>query len=129
MSNHSLFIFQHENDIAYMLLYIDDIILTTSSDMLLRSIISLLSSEFGMKDLGPLSYFLGIAVTRHPGGLFLSQRKYVIEIIDCAGMITCKPSSTPVDTKTKKGANANSLYLDPSQYRSLDGAIQYLTFT
>ena len=61
---------------AYLLLYVDDIILTASSDKLHQSIISRLSSEFAMKDLGHLSYFLGIAVTRHAGGLFLSQKKY-----------------------------------------------------
>ncbi|XP_060202700.1 uncharacterized mitochondrial protein AtMg00810-like [Lycium barbarum] len=61
------------SDIAYILLYVDDIILTASSDDLRRSIMALLSAEFAMKDLGPLSYFLGIAVTRNADGLFLSQ--------------------------------------------------------
>ena len=58
---------------TYILLYVDDIILTTFSDAIRKSIISLLSSKFAMKDLGVLSYFLGIVVTRHVGGLFLSQ--------------------------------------------------------
>nr|KYP74640.1 hypothetical protein KK1_007327 [Cajanus cajan]KYP74657.1 hypothetical protein KK1_007344 [Cajanus cajan] len=60
---------------AYLLLYVDDIILTASSDELRKFIISCLSSKFAMKDLGPLSYFLGINVTRHVGGLFLSIKK------------------------------------------------------
>ena len=60
---------------AYILLYVEDIILTASSDEFRQSIITLLSSEFAMKDLGQLSYFLGIAVTHHAGGLFLSQKK------------------------------------------------------
>jgi len=75
-SDHSLFIYRSGISMAYILLYVDDIILTASSNELRQSIISLLSSEFAMKDLGPLSYFLGIAVTRHSGGLFLSQKKY-----------------------------------------------------
>ena len=57
---------------AYILLYFDDIILIASSDELRQSIIFLLSSEFAMKDLGPLSYFLDIAFTCHIGGLLLS---------------------------------------------------------
>nr|KYP39517.1 hypothetical protein KK1_039171 [Cajanus cajan] len=65
---------------AYLLLYVDDIILTASSDELRKSIISLLSLEFAMKDLGHLSYFLGINVTRHASGLFLSQRIKYIEM-------------------------------------------------
>lgn len=75
ISNHSLFIYAHGPDMAYLLFYVDDIVLTTSSKHLRQHIISRLSSEFTMKDLGLLSYFLGIAVTRHKNGLFLSQRK------------------------------------------------------
>ncbi|KAJ9537459.1 hypothetical protein OSB04_030192 [Centaurea solstitialis] len=116
------------NAMAYLFLYVDDIILTASSHELCKSIISLLSSEFAMKDLGPLSYFLGIAVTRHKGGLFLSQRKYTMEIVDRARMSSCKPSSTPVDTKPKLCANASAPYVDPTLYRSLAGAPEYLTF-
>jgi hypothetical protein len=59
MSDHSLFIYHHGNDIAYILLYVDDIILAASSNTLRQSIMAQLSSEFAMKDLGPLSYFFG----------------------------------------------------------------------
>jgi len=92
--DHSLFIYRKNTHMTYILLYVDDIILATSSDDLRQSIISLLSSEFAMKDLGPLSYFLGIAVTRHQQGLFLSQKKYVEEIIARVGMSSCKPCLT-----------------------------------
>jgi hypothetical protein len=128
-SDNSLFIYQKDTHMAYILLYVDDIILTTSSDNLRKSIISLLSSEFAMKDLGPLSYFLGIAVIRHSDGLFLSQKKYAEEIIERAGMSSCKPCPTPVDTKPKLSAKSSTPYDDPSLYRSLAGALQYLTFT
>jgi hypothetical protein len=128
-SDNSLFIYRKDTHIAYILLYVDDIILTTSSDDLRKSIISRLSSEFAMKDLGPLSYFLGIAVTRHNDGLFLSQKKYADEILERAGMSSCKSCPTPVDTKPKLSAKADTPYEDPSLYRSLAGALQYLTFT
>ncbi|MCI29040.1 copia protein, partial [Trifolium medium] len=59
-SDHSLFIYRRGFDLAYILLYVDDIILVTSSHDLRKSIMTLLASEFAMKDLGPLSYFLGI---------------------------------------------------------------------
>lgn len=95
-SDHSLFIYCRGTDIAYILLYVDDIILTASSDALRCSIISLLSAEFAMKDLGQLSYFLDIAVTCTKNGLFLSQQKYAEEILERAGMTACKPCPTPV---------------------------------
>ncbi|CAJ2648141.1 unnamed protein product [Trifolium pratense] len=88
-----------------------------------------LSSEFAMKDLGHLNDFLGISVTQHKGGLFLSQRKYAAEIIDRAGMSSCKSTQTPVDTKPKISAKIGTPYEDPTTYRSLAGALQYLTFT
>ena len=61
---------------AYILLYVYDIILITSTQVPRQSIMSLLASEFAMKDLGPLSYFLGIVVSRHPDGIFLNQSTY-----------------------------------------------------
>ena len=82
-----------------------------------------------MKDLGQLSYFLGIAVTHHASGWFLSQKKYAMEIIDRAGMSSCKSSPTPVDTKPKLNATSSTPFEDPTLYRSLAGALQYLTFT
>lgn len=72
--DHSLFIYKKYSHLAYLLLYVDDIILTTSSDALRQSIISLINSEFAMKDSGHLNYFLGILITRHKHGIFLSKR-------------------------------------------------------
>ncbi|XP_057522449.1 uncharacterized mitochondrial protein AtMg00810-like [Amaranthus tricolor] len=128
-SDNSLFVYRKGSNMAYLLLYVDDIILTASSDDLRRSIMDHLGTEFAMKDLGSLNYFLGIRVTKHKGGLFLSQRKYAKEIIERAGMGSCKPSSTPVDTKSKVSATTGGPYANPTKYRSLAGALQYLTFT
>ncbi|KAI3691366.1 hypothetical protein L2E82_49714 [Cichorium intybus] len=89
----------------------------------------LLAKEFAMKDLGPLSYFLGISVTRQDGGLFLSQEKYAQDILSRAKMDTCNPVQTPVDTSGKLSADSGDLIDDPTSYRSLAGALQYLTFT
>lgn len=78
-----------------------------------------MGSVFAMVYLGPLSYFLGIAVTRHFVGLFLSQKKYAEQIIESDGMSSRKPSATPVDTKPKLSAVFSTPYEDPSSYRSL----------
>lgn len=82
-----------------------------------------------MKDLGELHYFLGIAVRRQSGDLFLSQQKYASVIIERVGMSSCKPSLTPVDTEGKLSAISSPPIADLTLYRSLVGALQYLTFT
>lgn len=81
-----------------------------------------------MKDLGPLSYFLGISVTRSKDNMFLVQRKYAHEILARADMASCKSAATPVDTKSKLSASSGNLVDDPSFYRQLAGALQYLIF-
>jgi hypothetical protein len=96
-SDNSLFIFCRGSDMVYLLLYVDDIILTTSSTELLRRTISALQREFAMNDLGPLHHFLCITVERRPDGLFLHQRTYTLDILKCAVMADCKPCTTPVD--------------------------------
>ncbi|KAJ9547690.1 hypothetical protein OSB04_020233 [Centaurea solstitialis] len=128
-SDNSLFVYRHGHDVAYLLLYVDDIILTASSDTLRRRIISRLGSEFAMKDLGPLSYFLGISVKQHQNGLFLSQSTYAKQILARANMSACNPTTTPVDPTSKLSATSGPPVKDPTLYRSLAGALQYLTFT
>jgi hypothetical protein len=127
-SDTSLFVFRRCPDMIYLLLYVDDIVLTASSTRLLQRTITALRSEFAMKDLGELHHFLGMHVQRQGSGLFLSQRQYMLEILDRAGMAECKPSSTPVTVSPKLAADGPPVQ-DPSDYRSLAGALQWLTFT
>ena len=82
-----------------------------------------------MKDLGPLSYFLGIAVICTSACLFLSQHKYAAKILEKAGMSRCKPAPSCVTSSSKLCANASTPNDDFTLYRSLAGALQYLTFT
>ncbi|KAJ9564021.1 hypothetical protein OSB04_009181 [Centaurea solstitialis] len=124
----SLFTYHRGSDTIYLILYVDDIILTASSPTLISMVISKLSSEFPMSDLGPLSFFLGIAASRSNHGLFLSQSAFAQEILARAYMVSCNPCSTPADTKTKLAVDGEPVS-DPTLYRSLVGALQYLTFT
>lgn len=82
-----------------------------------------------MKDPGEFHHFLGVSVSRQSSGLFLSQRQYCLEILEHAGMTDCKPCSTPVDTTSKLSSTDGSRVADPTDYRSLAGTLQYLTFT
>jgi hypothetical protein len=115
-SDTSLFIFRRGSDMVYLLLYVDDIILTASSTELLRRTISTLQWEFVMKDLGPLHHFLGIIVERRPHGLFLHQHTYMLDIIKRAVMADCKPCTTPVDLQAKLAGDSGPPVEDAFQF-------------
>jgi len=127
-SDTSLFVYHRGSDTIYLLLYVDDIVLTASSSALLQQTIQALQREFSMRDLGELHHFLGMHVRRCGTGLLLSQRQYMLDILERAGMTECKPCSTPVDTNPKLAADGPPVQ-DASEFRSLAGALQYLTFT
>jgi hypothetical protein len=82
-----------------------------------------------MKDLGPLHHFLSITVERRPDNMFLHQRTYMLDIIKRATMVDCKPYMTPVDLQAKLAADSGPPIQNVSQFRSIAGALQYLTFT
>nr|GEW73456.1 hypothetical protein [Tanacetum cinerariifolium] len=117
-TNSFLFIFHRGADTTYLLLYVDDIILTASSLAFLQHIISTLHGEFAMTDLMPLNYFLGIAATRTSDDIFLSQAKYATCILERTHMLNCNPCRTPVHTEKKLGPEG-SLVSHPTLYRSL----------
>jgi len=114
-SDTSLFVFHRGSDTAYLLLYVDDVVLTASSTDLLRRIIAALQQEFSMKDLGELHHFLGMHVQRTASGLFLSQHQYMLDILDRASMADCKPCSTPVDLNPKLCADGAPIS-DPTDF-------------
>ena len=120
--------YHHNSETAYLLLYVDDIILTTSSQTFLDHIITLLCAEFSMTDLGLLHHFLGIAVIRDSSGLFLSQRQYILDLLNRSGMLDCQSSHTPVDTSFKLSSDGEP-FSNATLYHSLTGALQYLTIT
>jgi hypothetical protein len=128
-SDTSLFILHTPTTIAYLLLYVDDIIRTANTNSTLHHIIQCLHQEFPMSDLGDVHHFLGVNVQRTPHGMFLSQQQYALEILERANMVNCNPISTPVDTSSKLSSQNGKSVFDPSLYRSLAGALQYLTLT
>ncbi|GKV34843.1 hypothetical protein SLEP1_g43185 [Rubroshorea leprosula] len=124
----SLFILHRDQDIALLLLYVNDIVLIANSLQLLQEIISNLSSKFALKDLGSLNYFLGIEVNKFPGGIFLSQAKYAKDILCRASMLEASAIATPMAIKDATSLRDNEL-VNAQEYRKLVGALQYLTIT
>jgi hypothetical protein len=95
---------------------VDDILLTGNNFELLHRLITLLSSEFKLRDLGHVHYFLGIEVAPTNVGLVLSQHKYVLDILSRAGMSSCKLVDTPTSV-SKLDLQSTELFSDPTGFR------------
>jgi histone deacetylase 1/2 len=130
-SDTSLFIYSKSGITIFMLIYVDDIIVTGSSQEAITALLCDLKKDFALKDLGELNYFLGIEVRKDKEGIVLAQEKYAREILARVGMLKCKPSVTPLSTSEKlskyEGNVLNSS--DSTRYRSIVGGLQYLTLT
>nr|GFB47352.1 ribonuclease H-like domain-containing protein [Tanacetum cinerariifolium] len=87
-----------------------------------------IAMEFEMTDSKALNYFIGIADTRDSTGMFFSQRKYAMELLECAHVVSCNPSETHVDRMSKLGPDGE-LVSNPKLYQSLAGGLYYLIFT
>jgi histone deacetylase 1/2 len=131
-SDTSLFIYRNKGVDIYMLIYVDDIIVTSSSQDAVKVLLKALKEDFALKDLGDLHYFLGIEVERKSSGdLLLTQKKYAKDILLRVGMANCKPVPTPMPSTERMSQHDGSLLgpEDSTKYRSIVGALQYITFT
>ncbi|XP_019093253.1 PREDICTED: uncharacterized protein LOC109129455 [Camelina sativa] len=103
--------------------------LTGNNPQFICELLQSLNKEFRMKDLGPLSYFLGLQAHYHPAGLFLNQHMYAEDLLLAAGMADCAPTSTPLPLELQKVKGQEDLFDQPTHFRSLAGKLQYLTLT
>src|SRR6185436_10674313 len=101
------------------------------TDQATSALLKDLQKDFALKDLGDLHYFLGIEVKKVRNGIVLTQHKYANDLLKKTGMVDCKPMSTPLSTSEKLSLHEGSLLGpdDATQYRSIVGALQYLTLT
>lgn len=97
----SLFIRQSHNDITYVLIYVDDIVITGSNQSLINKLITDLNSAFAVTDLGELSYFLGVEVIKQGNCVLLSQQKYVSDLLKRTKMEGAKPVTTALVVNAK----------------------------
>jgi hypothetical protein len=74
---------------------VDDLILTGSSSSMIQSVQEALMGQFDMTDLGLLHYFLGLQVLQSSKGISIFQQKYALDLLQCFGMVDCKPAPTP----------------------------------
>lgn len=82
-----------------------------------------------MINLGPLKYFVGIEVAKSHQGFFLSQRKYVLDLLRDAGITRCKPCPTPIDAYHRLKEDDTNRLIDAGRYQCLVGRLIYLSLT
>ena len=126
----SLFTLHTQHHTTLILVYVDDIIITGSSKSQIQQLVQKLNSEFSLKDLGQLDYFLGIEVHHSDNGsLLLSQTKYIHDLLVKANMANANSIASPMASSTKLSKYGSNHVSDPTFFRSIVGGLQYATVT
>jgi hypothetical protein len=108
---------------------VDDMLITGDNSEHIFYVKQHLSKEFQMSDLGPLSYFLGIEVQQTQKGFYLSQSKYIQDLLDHSGITDARIVATPMDIHLKLHPKDGAPLADPTRYRHIVGSLVYLTIT
>ncbi|XP_078165548.1 uncharacterized protein LOC144560258 [Carex rostrata] len=128
-SDHTMFFKKNQGKIAVLIIYVDDMIITGDDKIEIQNLEDKLSKEFEMKNLGGLKYFLGIEVSRNKEGIYLSQRKYILDLLTEVGMLECKPVDTPTVPNLKLNAYSDHTPTNIERYQRLVGKLIYLSHT
>jgi Reverse transcriptase (RNA-dependent DNA polymerase) len=112
-----------------LIIYVDDMIITGNDEAEMKKLEEKLSHEFEMKNLGRLKYFLEIEVMRSKEGIFLSQRKYILDLLKELGMLECKPADSPMAPNTKFEVKHDQIPENKEKYQRLVGKLIYLSHT
>nr|GEU63297.1 uncharacterized mitochondrial protein AtMg00810-like [Tanacetum cinerariifolium] len=123
----TLFIRRFQDDILVVQVYVDDIIFGSTYLRYIQLFSDLMKSRFKMLMMGEMMFFLGLQVNQSPCGIFINQSKYVLEILNKYGMESCDLVGTPMEIKDKLDLDQNGTLVDATKYRSMIGALMYLT--
>ncbi|GKB72637.1 retrovirus-related pol polyprotein from transposon TNT 1-94, partial [Tanacetum coccineum] len=127
--DHSLFVKNKDSVFTAVLVYVDDILITGNCAEDIQATKVALDQKFTIKDLGLAQYFLGIEICRSTHGTHLSQRKYILDLLQDAGLTACKPAPSPMPTHLKLSTDKGTPLSDVGAYRRLVGRLLYLTMT
>jgi hypothetical protein len=128
-SDASLFVYRNQGVILYFLVYVDDLIITGNDNNFISCFLQALSARFSIKDLGDLNYFLGVEVLPSSAGLLLTQHKYIRDLLTRTQLAGIKEVHTHMATNTSLVLHDGSPPTDATTYRSVIGALQYLSIT
>jgi transposase InsO family protein len=125
----ALFIRRTDRGTILLLLYVDDMIITGDDITGIQELKQFLSQHFKMKDLGPLNYFLGLEISSSSDGYYLTQAKYIYDLLSRANLTDSKIVDTPTKLNTRLTPHDGEPLRDFTLYRHLVGSLVYLTFT
>eukprot|EP00253_Pinus_taeda_P016492 PITA_16492 len=125
----TLYITENDGKILIVVLYVDDVIFTGNDDYLIENFKSVMKEEFEMTNMGLLRYLLGIEVDQNENGIFISQARYVNEVLERFNMQDNKVAITPTVMGLKLSKEDSSKDFDPNLYKSIVGSLMYLTAT
>jgi len=127
--DHTLFLRCFGTEFIAALVYVDDIVIASTTETAATQLTNALKESFRLRELGPLKYFLGLEVARTSEGISLCQRKYALELLTSTGMLDCQHSSTPMIPNLHLSKSDGELLEDKEYYRRLVGRLMYLTIT
>nr|GEU53956.1 putative ribonuclease H-like domain-containing protein [Tanacetum cinerariifolium] len=123
----TLFIKKQKGDILLVQVYVDEIIFGSTNKDLCKAFEKLIKDKFQMSSMGELTFFLGLQVKQKSDGIFISQDKYVAEILRKFGLTDGKSDSTPIDTEKPLLKDPDGEDVDVHTYKSMIGSLMYLT--
>ncbi|KAH1072904.1 hypothetical protein J1N35_025232 [Gossypium stocksii] len=129
-SDASLFVRVISDSILYILVYVDDITIISNVSIVITRFVEQLNAEFSLKDMGDLHYFLGIEVTRSSTrSIHLCKKKYIRDLLVRSSLLHAKPVHTLMVSLPNLSKDDGDRLCDPTEYRSLAGALQYVMLT
>ncbi|GJY64707.1 putative ribonuclease H-like domain-containing protein [Tanacetum coccineum] len=123
----TLFIKKNSRDIILVQVYVDDIIFGSTNKAWCDEFEVLMKGEFEMSAMGELTFFLGLQVKQKPDGIFISQDKYVQDMLKKFDMESVRPATTPFEASKPKSKDEPDDAVNVHLYRSMIGSLMYLT--
>ena len=128
-NDRSLFVRSTRQGCTLLLLYVDDMIITGNDAHGIIALKSYLMHHFKMKDLGHLTYFLGLEISHTQSGININQKKYAEDLLSLAHLIDSRILDTPMELNSKLHKDEGNHLPNPTIYKKLVGSLIYLTMT
>ncbi|GJW48536.1 putative ribonuclease H-like domain-containing protein [Tanacetum coccineum] len=123
----TLFIKKNKSDIMLVQVYVDDIIFGSTTQSMCTEFEDCMHKRFQMSSMGELTFFLGLQVKQQPEGIFISQDKYVADILKKFDFCSIKTATTPIESNKPLVKDEDGVDVDVHIYRSMIGSLMYLT--